>query len=157
MQPKIVENYTKELQIRQKFEKWKKCEIATLEPRNRFHSLTRTSPIATATKTQYNCRRVAPKPHFSSEFSSGAKPGPVWGENQNSIYYYAGPFLLGGDHIPTSNNVISSVSQAVRGNFSPQKWLFWPKMPILGSHIIHISHSVSWYILLNLIPYPKCE
>ena len=47
-----------------------KREIAILEPRNRFHSLTRTSPIATAMKTRYNCRRVAPKPHFSSEFSS---------------------------------------------------------------------------------------
>ena len=50
--------------------------------------------------------------------------GPIrasLGENQNSLYDNAGPFILGGDHIPTSNKVISSVFQAVRAHFLPQK------------------------------------
>ena len=82
-------------------------------------------------------------PLFVGIFVPVANLGPVLGENQNSLYDYDGPFIWGGDHIPTSNKVILSVFQAVRAHFSPQKRPFWLKTPIFGSHYTHIWHSVS--------------
>ena len=139
-----MKNYTKELQIRQKFEKWKNVKLRYWSPET-TSILSQGPPRSLRPRKRDTIPDALPRnPSFVGIFVPGANPGPVWGKNRNSLYYYARPFLLGGDHIPTSNKVILSVSQAVRGYFRPRNGCFGLKTPILGSHIIHISHSVSW-------------
>ena len=122
-----------------------KRKIAILEPRNRFHSLTRTSPIATAMKKRYSCRRVAPKHHFSSEFSS---QGPIRGKFGAKIEILS---ITMRDHFFWVGIIFQHQIKLFRvflkrygAIFRPRNGCFGLKTPILRSHIIHISHSVLW-------------
>ena len=133
-----------ELQIRQKFEKWKNLKLQHWSPET-ASILSQGPPRSLRQqKRNTNADALPRNTTFRLNFRPRGQFGASLGENRNYLYYYAGPFLLGGDHIPTSNKVFRVFLKRYGAIFHPRNGCFGLKTPILGSHIIHISHSVSW-------------
>ena len=144
----------KELQIRQKFEKCKKREIAILEPRNHFHSLTRTSRSLRPRKRDTIADALPRNPTFRLNFRPRGQFGAkikILSITMRDHFFWAG---IISQHQIKLFRVFLKRYGAI---FHPRNGCFGLKMPILGSHIIHILHSVSLQIFLDIGPYPKCE